>query len=381
MVDKKIYIGGLLFSAGIFFGNPAFAGMECDGTHYNGVFYKRGQHYYPTRNGVLYDCIACGNCTPKRSGSAPFVSSGKLRPSQQMSIHMMQGMLQPLFEAMFQDTFSPPDAAGQEELARQQEEARKKQEEMKKKALDAWQKAQKEMEAEAARQEAQRREAGQQILAQNRIGEEIKLEPSLFGTYQAKLEARSISSGYPAPKRDGDKARCAAYFSKKAQSTKEIEGAQFFSRQAEKVMQGLPTDYPCQFEKTPEVPEPQESYAKNEEVEAFLHDYQTKLNDFEEIQTRVNEARKQKLEAEHRLKEADAKLEELRTQSAAVDTAEQKGQVDDLLSQAMAAKEEAENDLNTAKENERKLLDTARQKADEIKSINEQISALKNEDR
>lgn len=355
--------------------------MECEGTQYNGVFYKKGgPHYYPIKNGVTYDCTPCGSCIPKSSGatpSVPFVPRGRLSPSQQMKLQMFQGIMQPLFDAIFQDTFSPPDTSRQEELARQQEEEKIKQQEMKKQALEAWQKAQKEMEAEKARQEAQRKEAGQQILAQSRISEDVKLEPSLFGTYKAKLEANSISSGYPAPKNDIDKARCAAYFSKLAKNTKDQEGAKFLSLQAEKVMRGAPTDYPCQFEKMAEVPVPKESYAKNEEVEAFINTYQEKLKEFEEIQTRVNDVRKQKLKAETRLKEVDAEINELQTQSSIISKPEEKAQLDNLISQAVAAKREAENDLNTAKENEQTLLDAAKQKADEIRSINDQISALK----
>lgn len=249
---------------------------------------------------------------------------------------------------------------------------------MKRQAIEAWQKAQKEMDAEMALQEAKRKEAGQQILAQSRIGEDIKLEPSLFGTYQAKLEASPISSGsYPAPEREIDRARCAAYFSKLAKNTKDQEGAKFLSLQAEKVMQGAPTDYPCQFEKLPDVPMPQESYAKNEEIKAFINTYQARLKEFEEIQTKVDEVRKQKLEAETRLKEAERKINELQTKSSTISKPEEKAQLDDLLSQAMAAKQEAENDLNRAKENEQRLLETARQMEDEIKSIDEQISALR----
>lgn len=373
MGKKFIYFWSVAFFVGIVFINPAFSGMECEGTQYNGVYYKKGQHYYPVKNGVKYDCIACGSCTPMSSGSTPSAPSGRLRPSQQMAIGILGG----LFNNIFGDIFAPPDTSRQEELARQQEEVRKKQEEMKRQALEAWQKAQKEMSAEMARQEARRKEAGQQILAQSRIGEDVTLEPSLFGTYQVKLEASSISSGYPVPESELDRARCAAYFSKLAKNAKDPKGAKFLSLQAERVMQGAPTDYPCQFEKTSEVSVPQESYAKNEEVEAFINTYQAKLKDFEEIQTKVNEVRRQKLEAETRLKEADTKINELQAKSTTISKPEEKAQLDDLLSQAMAAKQEAENDLNTAKENEQKLLDNAKQKADEIKTINDQISAFK----
>jgi predicted nucleic acid-binding Zn-ribbon protein len=385
MGKKFVYFSALTVLIGIVFVSPAFSQgyevVEC-------VSYATGRHsvgstWTETKGGTKYTCKCDARqgtvCNPMSSGSTPsgpFVPSGKLSPSQKMSIQMMQGMFQPLFDAMFPDTFSPPDTSKQEELARQQEEERRKQEEMKKQALEAWQKAQKEMEAEMSRQAAQRKEAGQMILAQSRLGEDVRLEPSLFGTYQAKLEASSVSFGYPAPESEIDKALCAAYFSKLAKNTKDPEGAKFLSLQAEKVMQGAPTDYPCQFEKMPEVPVPQESYAKNEEVEAFINTYQAKLKEFEEIQTKVNEVRKQRLEAETRLKEADTKINELQTRSTTISKPEEKAQLDDLLSQAMAVKQEAENDLNTAKENEQKLLDTAKQKADEIKAINDQISAL-----
>lgn len=361
---------------GIVFINPAFSGMECVGTTYNGVYYKKGQHYYPIKNGVKYDCIACGSCVPISGTQSSSMPTGRLSPSQQMAVGVVAGLFNGIFSHMFDDIFTPPDPSRQEELARQHEEERRKLEEMKRQALEAWQKARKEMEAEMARQDALRKEAGQQILAQNRIDEDVKLEPSLFETHQAKLEASSISSGYPAPKSELDKARCAAYFSELAKNTKDMEGIKFLSLQAEKVMQGAPTDYPCQFEKMPEVPVPQETYAKNEEVEAVINIYQAKIEEFEEIQTKINEIRKQKLEAETKLKEADTKINVLQAKSTTISKPEERTQLDDLLSQAMAAKQEAENDLNTAKQDEQKYLDTARQKADEIRAIDDQISGL-----
>ncbi len=384
MGTKIIFLGVSLLFVGSVFISPAFSGIpiphpECDGAVYNSVFYKKGQHYTAIEGGVKYDCVACGSCTPKSSGSTPSLPSGRLSPSQQMAVGIVGGLFNSIFSNMFNDVFTPPDTSGQEELVRQQEEARKKQEELTKQALQAWQNAQKEMEEEKIRQESERKEAGQQILAQSHIGEDVKLEPSLFGTYQAKLEASSISvtSGYPAPKDPIDQARCAAYFSKLAKNAKDQEGAKFLSLQAEKVMHGASTDYPCQFEKMPKVPVPQETYAKNREVEAFINNYQTKLKEFAEIQTKVNDVRKQKLESEAKLKEAESKINELQTKSTTATKPEEKTQIDDLLAQAMAAKQEAENNLNTAKENEQKLLENAKQKADEIKAINDQISALK----
>jgi len=357
--------------------------QTCEGTQYPGCTFKDGyksnEPPYLKKgvsgviicSGVTYECTGCGSCTPiSSSSSSPMPYGGNIK--QQLQMQIFQSLFQPVFDSIFQDIFSPPNTS------KQKEEARKKQEEMKRQAQEAWEKAQKEMEAEKARQEAERKEAGKQILAQSRIGEDVKLEPSLFGSYQAKLEANPISSGgYPAPKNEIDRARCAAYFSKQAKNTKDWEGAKFLSLQAEKVMQGAPTDYPCQFEKTPEVPMPKESYAKNEELKAFINTYQAKLKEFEEIQTKVDEARKQKLEAEARLKEADTKISELQAKSTTTSKPEEKAQLDELLSQAMALQQEAENNLNAAKENEQKLLDTAKQTADEIKSLNDQISSLK----
>ncbi len=267
----------------------------------------------------------------------------------------------------------------QQELARREEEARRQQEEMKRQAFEAWQRAQRELEAERLRQEAQRREAGQQILAQSRISEDLKLEPSLFGSTQVKLDTISISalSSYPAPSSVIDRARCAVYFSDLAKKTKDPEGAKFLSLQAEKVMQGAPTDYPCQLEKIPDVPMPQESYAKKEEIEALMNTYQAKILEFDEILSKVNEIRKQVLSAEDKFKEADVKIKELQTRSTTPSNQEEKAKLDDLLAQALALKEEAERELKRAKENEQKLLEMAKQKADEINAINEQISTLK----
>ncbi len=316
-------------------------------------------------------------CEPISSGSSPsiqtpFVPSGRLSPSQQMTLQIMQSIFQPLFNAIFQDIFSPPNTSGQ------QEEARRQQEEMKRQAFEAWQRSKKELEAERLRQEAQRREAGQQILAQSRISEDLKLEPSLFGSTQVKLDTISISalSRYPAPSNEIDRARCAAYFSDLAKNTKDAEGAKFLSLQAEKVMRGEPLDYPCQIEKTTKTQMTQESFAKKEEVEAFINTYQAKILEFDDILTKVNEIRKQVVSAEDKLKEADVKIKELQTRSTTSSNQEEKAKLDDLLAQAFALKEEAERELKTAKENEQKLLEMAKQKADEIKAINEQISTF-----
>ena len=60
MKKKADYIFGLGVVFMMFFVNEAFSGMECEGTQYGGVYYKKGQHYYPIKSGVTYDCVDCG---------------------------------------------------------------------------------------------------------------------------------------------------------------------------------------------------------------------------------------------------------------------------------------------------------------------------------
>lgn len=323
MSKKILYLGVMFLFMGIVFIRPAFSGMECTGTTYNGVYYKKGQHYYPIKNGVKYDCVACGGCNPISSGesSGSFTPpSGRLSPSQQMAAGIMGAFFSGLFDNMFDDLSAPPDTSYQDALRKQQEEELLKQQEMKKQAMKQWLDSQAEAEAKRLNEEAERRKRGEDILAKASIGSgELRMEP-IGGGKLTPFSWDKPRALEPAPSGQYDTAKftemerllCAAYFSKIAESAAnsgELERSRFLGSQVDKVMQGFPTEIECKPPKNmstamdmKRLGELNQKYTK---MATLYKEIMPKIDKLQEIEIKLDEGKKKREDAEQKILELD----------------------------------------------------------------------------
>ncbi|MCL5236855.1 MAG: hypothetical protein M1353_03280 [Nitrospirae bacterium] len=389
MGKKLIYFCGLFLFIGIVFINPAFSGMECEGTQYNGVFYKKGgPPYYPIKNGVTYECEPCGSCTPKSSGSTPFVPSGRLSPSQQMAV----GILQPFFNSLFDfsDLFAPPDTSRQDALREQEAKELLKQQEMKKQAIEQWLNLQAEAEANRLKEEAERKRKGEAILAQSSIGGgELKME-SIGGGKLTPFSWDTPMTLEPAPSwqyktekfTEMERLLCSAYFSKMAENAAnsgDLEGARFYGSQMDNVMQGFPTAIECKPPKdlssTADMKKLGELNQKYTKMATIYKEIMLKIDNLQEIEVKLDEVKKKKEDAEQKITELDKQINGIKARSQTADTPEKKAQEDDLLAQAMALKSDAEKQQQEAVQSEEKLTKEKQNIEDELNSIKDKMQA------
>ena len=85
-----------------------------------GNFYKKGEKYVVTVNGVTYDCIACVSHIPRNSKDNTGIKDNG-------SQTQMEGIIQPIIKELFDWLFSEPTK--EEKLHQEQEDYRKEQEE------------------------------------------------------------------------------------------------------------------------------------------------------------------------------------------------------------------------------------------------------------
>ena len=148
------------------------------------------------------------------------------------------------------------------------------------------------------------------------------------------------------------------------------------NRQAQKVMSGEPLDVPCQTAAAGAAEAGPGSVAQKDGsqdlavvVNEVLSQYNAKINELLDISQKLAEVRKQKIEAEFRLQEADTRIADIRNQSAAATKPEEKQKSDDLLAEALVLRGQSENQLKVATENEDACLTSARQAESEVKEL------------
>lgn len=386
---KKIGYG--LFSLGVVitFINPAYGQISrtCDGsqfhTDYGLVYIPKGHSKNVTIKGITYSCTGCGSCTRVSSG-APY--GGGLKPSQQIAVGIFGAMLQGVFAGMFDDLAAPPKPSIKDTLKKQQEEEFRKQQEMKKQALARWLEMQATAEVNRQKEEAEKKAAGEKILAQTSIGGEgLKLEPlgggklTPFSWSSTKAFTAAPSTQYETAKfTEMEKLLCAAYFSKMAESAArsgDLEGARFYGNQMDGVIQGLPTALECkapqEFASTMDLQRAAELNKKLTQEAKFYREAMPKIEKLREVETKLEEINVKKEGAEKKIKELETQIIEIKAKGQPNDPPEKKKETDDLLAQAMALKEEAEKQKQEAIESEEKLLK-------EKENIENELTEMKN---
>jgi hypothetical protein len=296
-------------------------------------------------------------------GSGGYSGSSGGSPQQQIQ----QMIFQSFFDSLFA---SPPDTSVQDEKARQDAiELKKKEEQKRQEAIQRYYDLQNEEAMRKQMEQNAKIKQGAEVLSQMQtVGGNGKLEPFSFGN--PKLDLKPIGQTYPAPSTAWEQALCAAYFSNMAkQSTKDVD-ARFYADQAQRVMSGEPTYIECKIPKVSN-----EKLAKRmKEVEKIYGDMNVKIKDLQDIEAKLTETREKIKDAELKKEEATVKLDELQTRAATA-SPEEKAEVDDLAAMAQKQLQDAEQELNQAKQSESEDLKKKEQIENELGNMKSQMQA------
>ena len=210
--------------------------------------------------------------------------------------------------------------------------------------------------------------ARRKVLSQMQTVGGGKLEPFSFGN--PKLDLKPIGQTYPAPSTAWEQALCAAYFSNMAkQSTKDVD-ARFYADQAESVMFGGSTYVECKIPKVSN-----EKLAKRmEEVRKIYDEMNVKIKDLQDIEYKISESKEKIKNAELKKEEATTKLNELQNRAVTAKP-EEKAEVEDLAAMAQKQLQDAEQELDQAKQSENDMIKEKEKAENELKNMNAKIQA------
>jgi hypothetical protein len=251
--------------------------------------------------------------------------------------------------------------------------------------LEQWNAFQRAEADRALREREYAREQGKKMLAQTGgTGgqglnfQSVSGEKLEFKEWTAQRpEVNPLPSGkYPAPKTALEQANCAAYFSEKARELAgqgKSEQAEFMSLQAQKAMVGEPLDAPClAAAATHAAP-----VADSPQIQVILDQYKSKVQELLEISRKLADVRKQKLDAEFDIQQADAKITDLKGKAASVTKPEEKQEIDELAKEAQALKSESEKRLKIAEDNESAYVKDAQQVESQVQGLNSKLQESK----
>ena len=293
-------------------------------------------------------------------------------------------MMGSLFGSMLAGILAPqPDTTyQQQQLLQQQMAAKKKQEAMKKQAIEKWKNLQKQEESNKVKEEEKKKERGKGLLAKMGSLDDGGLKPFKWDT--PKLEAKPIgtgtydTSGYTSWQR----LLCAAYFSGKALDASrggDAEGSVFMNTQADRVTAGEMTDVECQLPGLQQLGEVQRQNLKENtrltKMVKLMPTIQEKVRHLQEIEIKLNEAKRERSDAGQKLEEAKVRVEETRVQTESAQTPEEKTEADDLLQQALALQDEAEAQVDRAKQKEEECAKVKEKDLGELRNLKEGLTS------
>jgi hypothetical protein len=277
-----------------------------------------------------------------------------------------------IFQMFLNEALAPPDTSVQDEIARQNAIKRQQEEEQKKRAaIQAWLDLQNEEAMKKQMEQNARIKQGEKMLSQMQtVGGSGKLEPFSFGN--PKLDLKPISQNtYPNTKlTTWERLLCSAYFSNLAnQSTKDVD-ARFYSDQAQRVMVGEPTYLECRI---PQVSN--EKLAKRmEEVKKNSDEMNVKIKDLQDIEGKLTETREKIKDAELKKEEATTKVNELQNRAATAKP-EEKAKIDELTRLAQEQSQDADQEINQAKQSEKDALNKKERLENELGNMRAQVQA------
>jgi hypothetical protein len=297
-----------------------------------------------------------------------------------------------LLKGLLDFIFAPePDNSRQEALARQKAEEERRAEELRQReanqaAHQAWIDLQNREREARAIEEANKRAAGQDLLAKMDTvgGDELKFKTigtDFFGTGKpAEVTLKAVGvGGYPTSGFSPmEQLRGTAFFFGNALEAAEggdYENAGFLAGQADKVIQGQPTDVECNLAALPEVPEPPnptEVAVKKKRMATLLNTFQEDVKYLQSVEIMLSDTKVLIKEAEVQKESAQTKLETAQ-KVAATAKPEEKPKADDLVAQALAALQNAGDELDKAKQAETDMIQEQNKVKNELKEIDAKI--------
>jgi hypothetical protein len=252
----------------------------------------------------------------------------------------------------------------------------RQQEETKRKALEAWQKHMKEAEEQAKKEEEERKKAGQELLSQVRIGSGPLGSYTIIGPKASERETLSqIDWDNPRPQSTSlmktpgsakEQLLRTAYFAKMAETflqSGDLEAARFYAGLAFEgdAISPRPINYTPPKELV-EAMDSKKAIELNDKLTQLARFYKLAIPQFERLQfvyTELEEVKTKKEGSKKKIEELEKQIEELRVQKQTlIEISENKtsSETDELLAQALALKQKAENEYQEALKNEEKLL-------------------------
>lgn len=319
-------------------------------------------------------------CKPKSQSSKLYTPSPGLKPEEQMQLMMMQSILQPLFNSLFDfsNLFAPSGPSRQEiEIQRQEQLRRQQEERAKQEALNRWLQVQAEAERERAAEEARKRGEGQKILARSSIsGSSGGLTPFSWRSSQISLTPISLKGYETKSFSPIEQLLCSAYFSKLAEGSMhggDLEGARFYASQIDNVIQGQPTLIECKPPKelasSINTRNAIELNRKYTQMANLYKEVTPKIEKLSDVQIKLDEAVKKKEESKKKIEEVEKQIEELTIKAKIEDKPDKKAETDDLLAKALALKKEAEKEHQDALAQQQKLTQEKESLEKEIEQI------------
>jgi hypothetical protein len=302
------------------------------------------------------ECYCSGGqpvCKKSSSGSSSAGVTGKQTSSSKKynanNAIKMQAM-DAAIGALFSDLFAQPNKAKNEEHRQQQEmeriAAEQAAEQARQRGVQDWQQRQAEAEAKGRLDQQAKVDSGNRLLSQMQaIGDGEPTQP--FGTGNVKLDLKPISENtFPSAQYTAlQRMMCSAYFSNLAKKTANDDDVRFYADQAQRVMSGAPTHLECRMPKVTSG-----AISKRMDEIKKTYDQMGEVNDrIQDIDTKLTGTKDKITAAEAKKEQAAAAISELQNRAARA-TPEERNEIDDLLRQAQMLSQEADQQLQQAKQ-------------------------------
>lgn len=330
----------------------------------DGGFHERGEHYQTTSGGQLYNCVACGGCTPAGSGGGGSSGmSGGLPTSEEFAQQMMMGIIGNLIQQAFAP---PPDNSAYLQQQAAMEKAKKEAEQRERMAR--WQ------QLEQIRADQQNKENSQlrSMLDVPSLDEPAggsAFDVMDWGDRADELPARGGGLYDTAGLSLVQRLACANDLAQRAQQASEngdYINARYLNEQAQNAMSGLPTELECRYDDAPAMPQSASA------VTPEMASYQAIIGQVQRDVQRLQDIKLRRVGIEQEKQAAIAQIDKAREDINTIKSQPSNGD-DTLLLEAEQLLAQAENDLAALEADEQSLAQQQTDIENSLKAVQEQF--------